>query len=106
MFTTRTVTASDAGEHFADLVRENPDVRRLWVSKGVNGFELHVLTGPVHPEAERLLYGLGPELRQRCPTAVINILLINPVRWDAESEAVLLREALPSGASEIALGNS
>jgi hypothetical protein len=105
MFTARTTTPREAGAHVAELLGDTSPVQRIWADSDVNGIDVYLLTSPLDPSSERDLLRIGPALRQRCPTVVINLRLINPVRWDASDED-LLRAALPSGAREIARSSS
>ncbi|TVR76790.1 MAG: hypothetical protein EA415_00800 [Sphaerobacteraceae bacterium] len=87
------------------MLGDTPVVRGIWVDSDVNGFDVYLLTEPIDSHAERELLGIGPALRQRCPTVIINLRLINPDRWDVPDDD-LLRVALPPGAKAIGLGAS
>jgi hypothetical protein len=106
VFTARTVTAQDVGNHFAQLLRDYPAARRLWVASDVDGFNVDVLTRELDAGSEREIYSLGPLLRQKTPTVVSNVLLVNPAMWPFDSEADLIAETVPPSASEIPLGPS
>lgn len=105
MFSARSTTPRDAGVHASELLGDTPVVRGIWVDSDVNGFDVYLLTEPIDSHAERELLGIGPALRQRCPTVIINLRLINPDRWDVPDDD-LLRVALPPGAKAIGLGAS
>jgi hypothetical protein len=100
MFGARSVSPRDAAAHVAELLDSSTPVRRIWADSDVNGFDVYLLTESLAPDAERSLLEIGPALRQRCPTAIINLRLINPARWNLP-DSELLRAALPPGAREI-----
>lgn len=99
MAVTDRVTAQQMGRAFAEMAREEPAARRLWVSTNGCEVELWLLTEPTDADTERRLYAASKALYDHFPEAVFFVDVLNPAQsqgWDAVS-------AIPSGVEEIPL---
>lgn len=84
---------------FVEMLRHEPSVLKMWVSRHRGVVSFWLLTTPIEISGERRLYHLGGELFDRFPDALFQVHLLNPRFYDE----LIPEEILPKGAKEIAL---
>lgn len=84
---------------FAEMLRHEPSVIQMWVSRHRDVVSFWLLTTPIELAGERRLYHLGGDLFDRFPDTVFHVHLLNPLFYDE----FMPEEILPTGAKEIAL---
>ena len=97
MALSRPLPAHDVGASFADLVRDDVTVLRLWVRPSQDCLELWVLTSPIDAGGERRIHASFVELLERIPDVNVRIIVLNPTFFDEPDLATLV----PFGAEEI-----
>jgi hypothetical protein len=93
------VDARDVAEAFAELVRSEPSVERLWVSSHRGVIRLWLLTEAMERGDELRLYGLLDHIYDRFGEVGVHLHLLSPSYF----EPLELDVVLPQGAEEIAL---
>jgi hypothetical protein len=94
------LTAEYVGRTFAEMVRGEQAVQRLWARhQHRDYFEFWLLTTPIEAETERRIYDAGGALRKQFSEANIRLRILNPRFFDQED----LSEQVPAGAEEIPL---
>lgn len=90
--------ARAVGEAFAAVVRERPEVRRLWVSPDRDTVHLWLEVRPIEADQERDLYELVDVLYDRFQDVDPFLHILNPLNYTAEIHTVI-----PVKADEIPL---
>jgi hypothetical protein len=93
------VDAHTLGVAFAEIIRSEPEVERLWVSEHRGQFRLWVLTKPLDGTGERHLHRLEGNLHDQFPEASFFLVILNPRYF----EDLVPDETVPIGSEEIAL---
>lgn len=93
------VDAQTLGVAFAEIIRGEPEVQRLWVSEHRGQFRLWVLTTPLDGAGELGLHRLEGELHDQFPEASFFLVILNPRYF----EDLVPDEMVPVGSEEIAL---
>jgi hypothetical protein len=93
------VDAHTLGVAFAQIIRSEPEVERLWVSEHRGEFRLWVLTTPLDGAGERHLHRLEGNLHDQFPEASFFLVILNPRYF----EDLVPDETVPHGSEEIAL---
>jgi hypothetical protein len=83
----------------ADMVKSEPSVLRMWVSRRRGAVSFWLLTPEIESDVERHLYRFSGDLQVRFPDALFHLHLINPRYYEWFDLDMLL----PQGAQEIAL---
>jgi hypothetical protein len=84
---------------FAEIVRAEPAVQRLWVTPHRGGIRLWLLTKAMDSSDELRLYGLTDHIYDRFGEVPVTLHLLSPRYFDPLD----LEVAVPPGAEEIAL---
>jgi hypothetical protein len=95
----RPVDAHEVGVFFADIVRAEPQVQRMWVTSDRGVVRLWLLTEAMETKDELRLYGLLDHVYDRFGDVGVHLHLISPLYF----EPIELEVVLPQGADEIAL---
>jgi len=92
--------ALDIGRAFAEVVRDEPVARELWVTLDTEepGVHLWLIVEPIDMRAEYDLYGLPDALTTRFPEDVVWLHVLNPRQTIGD-----VRRALRSDAEQIPL---
>jgi hypothetical protein len=93
------VDARTVAEAFAQVVRSEPSVERLWVSSHRGVIRLWLLTEAMERRDELRLYGLLDHIYNRFGEVGVHLHLLSPRYF----EPLELDVVLPQGAEEIAL---
>jgi hypothetical protein len=95
----RPVDAHEVGAFFAEIVRTEPQVQRLWVTSHRGVVRLWLLTEAMETKDELRLYGLTDHIYDRFGEVAVTLHLLSPRYFDPPD----LEFAVPRGAEEIAL---
>ena len=95
----RPVDAREVAAFFAEIVRAEPRVQRLWVTSHRGVVRLWLLTEAMETRDELRLYGLLDHIYDRFGDVGVHLHLISPLYFDP----VELDVIVPQGAEEIAL---
>lgn len=101
MIAGNSVTPAQVGRIFAGLVKHDPGVRKIWVRRHRDVFEVWVLTENIGPEHERVLLRAANDLQREFPDSYLDIRLINPRYYELESVEEIEAELLPRDADLI-----
>jgi hypothetical protein len=93
------VDARTFGVAFAEILRSEPVVERLWVSEHRGQFRLWLLTKPLDGAGERHLHHLEGDLHDQFPEASFFLVILNPRYF----EDLVPDETVPERSEEIAL---
>jgi len=91
--------ARAVGEAFARVVRERPEVRRLWVSPDGETVHLWLEVRPIERDEELVLYGLVDVLYEQFDGVDPFLHIMNP-----RDHTVAIQDAVPVYAEEVPLG--
>lgn len=101
MAVTRQVDAQTVGQMYANLVRDDPAVRGVYVLENADCVELWVLTRHIEIDDEERYYGAGVALQGEIPDTYVMIRLANPRHFSPGYD--LKANVIPSGAIAIPL---
>lgn len=90
--------ARAVGEAFAKVVRERPEVRRLWVLPEGDTVHLWLEVGPIERDDELVLYGLVDVVYEQFTGVDPFLHVMNPLDY-----TVAIEKAVPARADEIPL---
>lgn len=96
MAVTRHVNAQTVGTMYAELVRDDPAVRGIYVLPTEDWIEVWILTEQIEFDDEERFYGVGVTIQQHVPDTYVMIRLANPRHFPPEYD--LVRDVIPSGA--------
>src|SRR4051794_41039221 len=91
------VAAREVAEAFAEIVRAEPVVQRLWVTSHRGGIRLWLLTEAMERADELRLYGLTDVIYDRFGEVPVTLHLLSPLNF----QPLELDVVLPQGAEEI-----
>ena len=103
MVVDRKLTVESLGKAFAEHLRNEPDVRELWVAEDEDGFVVSIITDEIDPERERHLYAYASPIQRKLPDALFEVHVSNPRYYPSLSGDQLRTAVLPSGARRIQL---
>ena len=95
----RPVDAHEVAAFFAEIVRAEPQVQRMWVTAHRGTVRLWLLTEAMERTDELRLYGVLAHIYDRFGDVGVHLHLISPLYFDPLELDVIL----PRGAEEIAL---
>jgi hypothetical protein len=95
----RSVDAHEVAEFFAEIVRDEPRVQRLWVTSHRGVVRLWLLTEAMESRDELRLYGLLDHVYDHFGAVGVHLHLLSPLYFDPLELDVIV----PQGAEEIAL---
>ena len=95
----RPVDARQVAAVFAEIVRAEPQVQRLWVTSHRGTVRLWLLTEAMETKDELRLYGLLDHIYDRFGEVGVHLHLLSPRYFDP----LELDVVVPQGAEEIAL---
>jgi hypothetical protein len=101
MAVTRHVDAQTIGSMYAELVRDDPAVRGIYVREDSDLIELWVLTTYIEIGEEEHFYGAGVTLQTEVPDTYVMIRLANPRHFAPDYD--LVKHVIPSRAIAIPL---
>ena len=104
MVVDRKLTVESLGKAFAEHLRNEPDVRELWVAEDEDGFVVSIITDEIDQERELQLYSCSSRVRQQFPEALYEVHLTIPSRYSYTSLAELRRGKLSPDAKKVPLG--
>lgn len=94
------IDARSISEQIAGQVRNERDVRDIWMHATPDLFDLWIITGPIDDETELRLYNVTGDVLRDVPTGRLRLHVLHPAMF---TEGTDLRALLARGAKRVDL---